>query len=102
MRERNCEACGQPLRHERLGVWLTPLKAEIFDKIKAAGAEGISTEAILASEIYRDRKHVSRKTLHAHVFQMNELLLDGDWEITSTRGRDPVWMIVKRRMGRVA
>jgi hypothetical protein len=37
-----CKLCGAPLRQERLGVAMTPLKARIFDAVKRSGHVGIS------------------------------------------------------------
>ena len=79
---------------ERLGVRLTPLKAAIVDRIKWAGDLGRSSES-LVRELYLDRFTVSRTTLKAHVWQINELLAGTDWVIESDRRR---WCL-RRRQG---
>jgi hypothetical protein len=81
-----CPHCGQPIAHERLGVVLTPLKAAIVDRIKWAGDLGRSSES-LVRELYLDRFTVSRTTLKAHVWQINELLAGTDYCIVSERRR---------------
>ena len=91
-----CPTCHQPMAHERLGVSLTPLKAAIVDRIKWAGDLGRSSES-LVSELYFDRKPVSKTTIKVHVFQINELLAATDWVIESDRRR---WFL--RRRGRSA
>jgi hypothetical protein len=93
-----CPHCGQPMAHERLGVSLTPLKAAIVDRIKWAGDIGRSSES-LVRELYLDRFTVSRTTLKAHVWQINELLAATDWIIESDRRR---WFLRRRRQGNAA
>jgi hypothetical protein len=76
----------------RLGVRMTPLKAAIFDRIKAAGDIGVTTTEIV-SDLYRDRSPVEATKVKAHVNQINDLLVATDWRIRSDRrcwflGRD--------------
>jgi hypothetical protein len=91
-----CQHCGQPIAHERLGVVLTPLTAAIVDVVKRARDLGISSEG-LVHELYVERKPVSKTTIKAHIFQINELLDATDWVIESDRRR---WFL--RRRGRSA
>ena len=88
-----CPHCQQPIAHERLGVVLTPLKADIVDRIKWAGDLGRSSESLIR-ELYLDRKLVGVTTLKAHVWQINELLAATDWVIESDRRR---WFLRRRR-----
>jgi hypothetical protein len=90
-----CPHCHQPIAHERLGVVLTPLKAAIVDRIKWAGDLGRSSESLM-HELYLDRRPVSRTTLKAHVWQINELLAATDWVIESDRRR---WFLRRRKQG---
>src|SRR5262245_19756418 len=52
-----CPHCHQPIDDIRLGVRLTPLKAAIVDRIKAAGDIGTTTTEIV-DDVYRDRSPV--------------------------------------------
>ncbi len=82
-----CPHCHQSIGTERLGVGLTPLKAGIIDQIQAAGAVGISSAEIIASDLYRDRRPVDPATIKSHVNQVNDLLVGGDFRIRSDRRR---------------
>src|SRR5262245_4464219 len=85
MQERMCECCGQALPIERLGVRMTALKAHLFDVIQRAGPDGIQT-ADLFWIVFGERKATSRKTLYAHVHQLNEALADQGWCINGGGG----------------
>ena len=63
---------------------MTPLKAAIFDRIKSAHREGVSSRELIA-ELYFDRRRVSETTIKAHVSQINDLLCGTDWRIRSDR-----------------
>jgi hypothetical protein len=77
-----CPHCHQTIGAERLGVRLTPLKAEIVDKIKAAGDIGVSSIEMV-HDLYRDRHLVNPTTIKAHVCQINDLLAATNWRICS-------------------
>jgi hypothetical protein len=70
------------------------LKAEIIDKIKAAGDVGASSAELAASDLYRDRRPVRPKTIGVHIFQLNELLCCTSFRIRSDGGR---WILVKEK-----
>jgi hypothetical protein len=74
-----CKLCGAPLRPQRVGVAMTPLKARIFDVVKRAGECGISTADLRMVLGHR----VSNITLRAHIWQINEILADTDYRIRS-------------------
>jgi hypothetical protein len=78
---------------ERLGVRLPPLKAAIFDRIKAAGDLGIPSSEIVA-DLYSDRRPVRATTIKAHVAQINDQLVSTDWRIRSDRRR---WFLRRGR-----
>jgi hypothetical protein len=78
---------------ERLGVRLPPLKAAIFDRIKAAGDIGISSTQII-TDLYFDRRPVGVTTIKAHISQLNDLFAGSDWRICSDRRR---WFLHRRR-----
>jgi hypothetical protein len=67
-----CPFCHQTIGTIRLGVRLTPLKAAIVDKIKAAGDIGIASEELMYA--LWDRDAVCVDTVKAHVWQINSLL----------------------------
>ena len=97
---RICPHCQQPIAIERAGVRLPPLKAAIFDAIKAAGAIGVSTDELIAS-LY-DGRAVSRETIKAHVNQINDRLAETDYQIISMRGRPALWALKCRKVRAVA
>jgi hypothetical protein len=68
-----CPVCHQPINEIRLGAQMTPLKAAIVDRIKAAGDLGVTTTEIIG-EVYRDRSPIDPTTIKAHMSQINDLL----------------------------
>jgi hypothetical protein len=88
-----CQACGQPVRFVRCGIRLPAHKAAIFDMINRAGDLGISSEEI-TRELYGDRRPVSKYTIKAHVWQINEPLADTGYCIVSDRRN---WFLRKHR-----
>jgi hypothetical protein len=80
-----CPHCHQTIGAERLGVRLTPLKAEIVDKIKTADDIGVSSTEIV-HDLYRDRHLVNPTTIKAHVCQINDLLAATVGESAATGG----------------
>jgi hypothetical protein len=81
-----CPRCHQSVDDIRLGVRLTPLKASLFDRIKAAGDIGISTTEIIQA-VYRDRSPIKETAIKSHVNQINDLLAGTEWRIRSDRRR---------------
>jgi hypothetical protein len=81
-----CPHCLQLIRSERFGVPMSALKADILDRIKAAGEIGVASDEIIA-DLYCDRRPVKNAVIKAHVFQINDLLASGDWRICSDRRR---------------
>jgi len=78
-----CPQCHQVMPHStRIGVSLTPLKARIFDLIDKAGEAGISGADINAIVFENGR---SRDTIKAHIWQINEALMDSGWQIIGDR-----------------
>jgi 2-polyprenyl-6-methoxyphenol hydroxylase-like FAD-dependent oxidoreductase len=73
-----CPHCHQHIGMERLGVPMSPLKARLFDRIKAAGVVGISARE-LTDDLYRDTK--TRNCVSQHIKQLNDLLEETDWVI---------------------
>jgi hypothetical protein len=86
-----CPHCHQPIIAQRFGVRLTPLKAEIFDRVKRAGDLGVSSIEIV-SDVYADRQAVSSTTIKAHINQINDVLVSTDWRIVSDHRR---WFLHK-------
>jgi len=84
MRERVCECCGQPLPITRFGVRMSPLKAHLVDVVLRAGPDGISSDD-LHRIVFGDRR-VVRKTLYAHVWQINDAMMDTGYRITGRGG----------------
>ena len=67
--KRICECCGQPLVDVREGVRLSPLKARIFDLIKAR--PGI-TKKELCDAIYDTVSEARLFTTGAHIAQIRD------------------------------
>jgi hypothetical protein len=89
-----CPYCHQPLFAVREGVRLTPLKAAIFDAVKASGEEGVTSYSII-STVYERRPHPSVRAIKSHVFQINELLADAGYRIRSGGERPhPHWRLI--------
>lgn len=87
-----CPKCHQQFAEERYGVRLPPLKAAIFDAIKASGDIGVMSREIINSEIYRDRKKPRTVSIRSHINQINDLLEETDWRIRSDRKR---WFLAR-------
>ena len=67
-----CKHCGQPLPPEqRAGVYLPPMKAQIFDMVKKS--PGISA-ATMAKRMYGRNELYELRRIRVHVSQINELL----------------------------
>ena len=73
-----CDHCGQPIADVRHGVKLTPLKARIFDLIKAR--PGINRKE-LAYAVYSTVTEAHCYTVGAHVQQINDKMLLSDVKI---------------------
>ena len=89
-----CECCGQPLQDVREGIRLTPLKARIFDLIKAR--PGISRKQ-LCELIYHSVSEASMFTIGSHVKQIRE-----KFDMTTTTIRATPhngYRIIKQRLG---
>ncbi len=87
-----CQCCGQPIANIRVGVRLTPLKADIFDAIKRRGPHWIKA-AEIASQIGYSR---NPSIIQTHVWQINDVLVETDWHIQGKRGYDGGFRLVKR------
>lgn len=63
---------------------MTPLKAALFDRIKAAGDLGVSSEELL-TDCYeqRGRRRVGASCIKVHIWELNNLLVASDWLIVS-------------------
>lgn len=85
-----CPQCHQPFGTTRLGVRFTPLKAEILDRIKAAGDLGVASEELL--DLWDSP--VAKHTIKSHVWQINALLEETVYRIVSDgRGSYARWVL---------
>jgi len=75
-----CPQCGQPLNDTRLGVRMSKRKVRIFDLVRHAGANGISTADI--NGIVYDGK-ASGDLVRTHILQINDLLAGTEAQIRS-------------------
>jgi hypothetical protein len=89
-----CPLCHQTLGTVRFGVRLPQLKAKIIDCIRAAGDIGVTSEELITSDLYRDRRPVQPTTIKAHVNQINDFLAGTDWRIASDCRR---WFLARRQ-----
>jgi DNA-binding NarL/FixJ family response regulator len=74
-----CPTCHQPVRNARMGVFLSPRRAEVVDAIRQAGEHGIELCGLA------DQLGITRWTVKSHVYQINEMLAETDWRIRSDR-----------------
>lgn len=91
-----CETCGQPLRTQRGGAFMSPLKAAIFDAIAMSGDYGVTTVDLMQLDVWRDRKPIKPVTIRAHIMQINDALASTSWRI-ATIYRRYVLMIIPER-----
>jgi hypothetical protein len=92
-----CPKCHQPLRTERFGVPMPPLKARIFDAVKAAGDSGISTRELFNVIYESARAPRSIATVRTHILMINDLLEETDLRIVCTgRSKYALWSLVRR------
>jgi dihydropteroate synthase len=66
----------------RLGVSLSPLKARIFDAIRRASPAGVPGELLIEDL----GLPITRKTLKAHVWQINDRLSENGYRINGRGG----------------
>jgi hypothetical protein len=69
------------LPHTRFGVAFSELKARLIDVVRRAGVDGIDADDLMGI-VFGDRKR-SRKTLKAHIWQINDALTETDFRIRS-------------------
>lgn len=94
-RLRRCECCGQTLPEIRLGTQLSPLKAAIFDAVKAA-PHGIEAETLFDRFIApRVSGILGRRNLKAHIFQINEAIEDSGYQLFAGSGSDRSYRLVR-------
>lgn len=95
------------MRDQRLGVFMTVIKARMFDLVKQAGEDGIRSTEIY-ERLYPDgRKRPALSTVKSHLWQLNDLLCGTDWiivggqydygAIPGKRGRGPAVYVLKRK-----
>jgi hypothetical protein len=105
-----CPKCHQPIKHERLGVRLTALKAGILDAIRSAGDIGVSVDDLANTDLWRETGGPpTRETIKAHIFQINQSLDGTGYRIVGERpsakaygfaaGERPAWRwsLVRRK-----
>ena len=85
-----CPTCGQFVRSMRLGVALFPQGARIFDLIKEAGRDGITSEDLWTAA-YRGMRKPQRRTLNGHVCQLRTALASTGYTISCTQQKR-VWV----------
>jgi hypothetical protein len=84
MKQPQCPHCGQRIAEVRDGVRLPPLKAAIYDTVKRAGDEGVSSLAII-STVYQGRVAPHPYSIKSHISQINDALEETDLRIVSDR-----------------
>lgn len=80
-----CPMCGAMLHEKRFGVAMSPLKAKLIDLVRAAGAEGIESAALLERLPIKNSERKQR-TLNVHISQINDALEDTKWRIVGYKG----------------
>jgi hypothetical protein len=94
-----CPVCHQPIRELRVGVRLPPIKARLFDLIKAAGSIGVSAQE-LHSDLYRGYgRPRSKHNIRNHIWQINDILEESNWIIVADgRGQYARWYLQRRKI----
>jgi hypothetical protein len=95
MKPSQCPHCHQPIRQERAGVHLGPVKVHIFDALKAAGDIGVSAEELIHQLAHEGMGAKSRHTIKAHIYQLNELLAGTDCRVASDGRRPWRWHLTR-------
>ena len=79
----------------RFGVQLTPLLAEIFDRVNGAGHYGITLERLVGA-IYGDKPTpAARATLKVNVHHLNMKLEETNYRVRMIPLRDGAYRLVK-------
>lgn len=73
-----CPKCHEPLKDVRLGVRLPMRKAQIVDFIRENG--GSATQNEIAKHL-----GITLDAVRSHIYQINDLLAETDYEIRSQR-----------------
>jgi hypothetical protein len=76
---KSCPTCGGVFL-DRLGTRLTPMQARLFDLVQRGREDGIPTFALAGA------LGIKYKTLKAHVNQLNDRLVEGDYRIRAIAG----------------
>lgn len=79
-----CPTCGQVLRDDRVGIRMPRVKTRIFDAIRRAGPDGIYGDDLF--DLCLRARNVQRETLKAHIYQLNELLVETKFVIRRHAG----------------
>lgn len=82
-------------RAERAGIYLPPVKVLFFDAIKRAGDVGVATRELAD---WPGRRPLKLSTVKAHLWQLQNLYLDGtDRELVCEgRGPNARWYLRRR------
>ena len=89
---KRCPSCGRPIEELRFGVAFTRCKAAIIDKIKSRNGA-----RIMAKDM---GEGFNKNTIRAHIYQINEKLMDSDYRIEGKPGPDGGYRVVKRKCAR--
>ena len=85
--QRRCPYCQQVLPEIRLGVrFPNGVKARLFDLIQRGGVDGIPSHELYAIVFSENGRVHTRKTLYAHINQINELIEDTGYRISAYGG----------------
>jgi hypothetical protein len=104
MKPSSCPTCGQSIKHFRAGIYLPPLKALIFDLIKAGGEMGATGEEVRS--ILRENSPYRKATgvgARNHIFQINDLLCETEYRIEARGGSNKYsntrhWVLVREKV----
>jgi hypothetical protein len=91
-----CPHCHKLIGQQRAGIHMSPAKAALFDRLRAAGDLGISAQE-LADGFYRGRK--TRNCVSQHLKQLADLLEETAWEV-ACEGRSRAARRYLRRRGK--
>lgn len=76
-----CPTCHRPYTEERLGIRLTPIKARLFDSIKATGDIGVTVQELFNDHYQHRHEKVQPSVIKSHINQLNDMLVETRYQI---------------------
>jgi len=93
---RSCPTCHQPMRYERVGLFLGPSRTLLFDILVRAGEEGVTLEdlAVLLHQAGKPPANINALRTQMSVLG-GMLAMKSNLRIVRRLGRPSVWFLYK-------